>query len=74
MDEAQAVKALGAIEAQPTVTRERGDKLGQPVGEEARDYLDHLIGGKAVRVDTYEADKSMQALAVIPDGRLIVTS
>jgi endonuclease YncB( thermonuclease family) len=26
-----------------------GNKPGQPYGEEARDYLDHLIGGKTVR-------------------------
>lgn len=25
-----------------------GKKPGQPFGEEARDYLDHLIGGKTV--------------------------
>ncbi len=29
------------------------DKLGQPFGEEVRDYPDHLIDGKTVRVDTY---------------------
>jgi len=28
-----------------------GKKPGQPYGGEARDYLDHLIGGKTVRVD-----------------------
>ncbi len=27
-----------------------GDKPGQPFGEEARDYLDHLIGGRTVRM------------------------
>jgi endonuclease YncB( thermonuclease family) len=33
-----------------------GKKPGQPYGEEARDYLDHLIGGKTLRVDTYKPD------------------
>jgi hypothetical protein len=28
-----------------------GTKPGQPFGEEARGYLDHLIGGKTVRMD-----------------------
>lgn len=30
---------------------------GQPYGEEARDYLNHLIGGKTVRVDAYGPDE-----------------
>jgi endonuclease YncB( thermonuclease family) len=34
-----------------------GTKPGQPYGEEARDYLDHLIGGKTVRLDTYGPDR-----------------
>ena len=32
-------------------------KPGQPYGEEARDYLDHLIGGKMVHVDAYGPDR-----------------
>ncbi len=28
-----------------------GDKPAHAFGEEARDYLDHLIGGKTVRLD-----------------------
>jgi len=35
----------------------RGKKPGQPYGQEARDYLDHLIGGKTVRVDVYGYDR-----------------
>lgn len=34
-----------------------GNKPGQPYGEEARDYLDHLIGGKMVHVDAYGPDR-----------------
>ncbi len=44
------------------------DKPGQPYGEEARDYLDHLIGGKTVRVDAYGPDRYKRVLAVIWDG------
>ncbi len=29
-----------------------GEKPGQPFGEEARDYLDHLIGGRTVRMSS----------------------
>lgn len=47
---------------------------GQPFGEEARDCLDHLIGGKAGRVHAYEADTSMQVLAGSQDGQVNVTS
>lgn len=45
-----------------------GKKPGQPFGEEARDYLDHLIGGKTVRVDAYGPDRYKRVLAVIWDG------
>lgn len=45
-----------------------GDKPGQPFGEEAGDYLDHLIGGKTVRVDAYGPDQYHRVLAVIWDG------
>ncbi len=31
-------------------------KPGQPYGEEAREYLEHLIGGKVVRVDADGSD------------------
>ncbi len=34
-----------------------GDKPGQPLGEEARDNLDHLIGGRTVWVDAYGPDE-----------------
>jgi len=45
-----------------------GGKRGQPYGEGARDYLDHLIGGKVVRVDTYGPDQFKRVLAVIRHG------
>ena len=44
-----------------------GTKPGQPFGEEARDYLDHLIGGKTVRVDAYGPDQYKRVLAVLWD-------
>ena len=40
-------------------------KPGQPYGEEARDYLDQLIGGKPVRVDAYGPDQYNRVLAVL---------
>ena len=47
-------------------------KPGQPYGEEARDYLDHLIGGKPVRVDVVGQDQYHRVLAVIWDGQVNV--
>ncbi len=49
-----------------------GSKPGQPFGEEARDYLDHLIGGKTIRVDAYGPDRYKRILAVIWDGQINV--
>ena len=49
-----------------------GNKPGQPSGEEARGYLDHLIGGKTVRVDAYGPDKYKRVLAVVWDGQINV--
>ncbi len=49
-----------------------GDKPGQPFGAEARDYLDHLIGGKTVRVDAYGPDEYKRVLAVVWDEQVIV--
>jgi endonuclease YncB( thermonuclease family) len=49
-----------------------GNKPGQPFGEEARDYLDHLIGGKAVRLDAYGPDHYHRVLAVIWDEQVNV--
>jgi micrococcal nuclease len=49
-----------------------GKKPGQPYGEEARDYLDHLIGGKTVRVDAYGPDRYRRILAVIWDEQVNV--
>ena len=44
------------------------NKPGQPYGEEARDYLDHLIGGKTIRVDAYGRDQYNRILAILWDG------
>ncbi len=49
-----------------------GKKPGQPFGEEARDYLDHLIGGKTIRVDAYGPDKYKRVLAVVWDEQINV--
>ena len=49
-----------------------GKKPGQPFGDEARDYLDHLIGGKTVRVDAYGRDQHQRVLAVLWDEQLNV--
>jgi micrococcal nuclease len=49
-----------------------GTKPGQPYGEEARDYLDHLIGGKTIRVDAYGPDQYHQLLGVLWDDQLNV--
>ncbi len=49
-----------------------GNKVGQPYGEEARDYLDHLVGGKSVRVDAYGPDRYHRILAVIWDEQVNV--
>ena len=49
-----------------------GVKPGQPYGGEARDYLDHLIGGKTVRVDAYGPDKYNRVLAVVWDEQINV--
>ncbi len=49
-----------------------GNKSGQPYGEEARDYLDHLTGGKTVRVDAYGPDKNKRILAVVWDEQINV--
>ncbi len=47
-----------------------GDKPGQPYGEEARDYLDHLIGGKTVRVDAYGPDEHKRVLPFVWDEQI----
>ncbi len=49
-----------------------GNKAGQPFGEEARDYLDHLVGGKTIRVDAYGPDRYKRILAVLWDGPIII--
>ena len=44
-------------------------KSGQPFGKEERDYLDHLIGAKSARADTYP--RSLQGgSSWIPGGDL----
>ena len=47
-----------------------GKNPGQPFGEAAWDYLDHLTSGKTVRVDAYGPDRYHRILAVIWDGRV----
>ena len=47
-------------------------KPGQPFGDEARDYLDHLIGGKTIRVDAYGPDQYKRILGVIWDDQVNV--
>ncbi len=49
-----------------------GKYAGQPYGEEARDYLDHLIGGKTIRVDAYGPDRYKRILAVVWDEQINV--
>ena len=49
-----------------------GKKPGQPFGEEARDYLENLIGGKTVRVDAYGPDRYKRILAVVWDEQVNV--
>ncbi len=49
-----------------------GKNPGQPYGEEARDYLDHLIGGKTIRVDAYGPDRYKRILAVVWDEQINV--
>jgi endonuclease YncB( thermonuclease family) len=49
-----------------------GAKPGQPFGEEAREYLDHLIGGKVVSVDAYGPDRYKRILAVLWDEQINV--
>jgi micrococcal nuclease len=45
-------------------------KPGQPYAEDARDYLDHLIGGKTIRVDAYGPDQYKRVLAVLWDEQV----
>ncbi len=45
-------------------------KPGQPYAEEARDYLDHLIGGKTIQVDAYGRDQYNRVLGVLWDEQL----
>jgi endonuclease YncB( thermonuclease family) len=47
-------------------------KPGQPYAEDARDYLDHLIGGKTIRVDAYGRDQHHRVLAVLWDEQVNV--
>ena len=55
----------------PEITQRK--KPGQPFGEEAKDYLEHLIGGKSVRLEDYGPDLyKKRVLAVIWDGQVNV--
>lgn len=49
-----------------------GRTPGQPFGEEARECLDHLIGGKTVHVDAYGPDRYKRVLDVIWDEQINV--
>ncbi len=42
-----------------------GEKPGQPFGEEAREYLTRLIGGRTIRVETYGPDGFTRTLAMV---------
>ena len=46
-----------------------GTKPAQPFGQEARDYIEHLIDGKTVRVDAYGPDRYNRVLAVVWEGQ-----
>lgn len=50
----------------------QGKKPAQPHAQEARDYLDQQIGGRAVRVQVYGQDASGRTLGVIWNGRVNV--
>lgn len=50
----------------------QGSKPGQPFGEDSRSYLDHLIGGKTVRVDVYGPDLYDHSLAILWHGEVNV--
>jgi endonuclease YncB( thermonuclease family) len=49
-----------------------GTKPDQPFGEDARDYLDHLVGGKTIRVDAYGPDQYKRVLGVLWDAQVNV--
>ncbi len=42
-----------------------GKEPGQPFGEEAREYLTRLIGGRTIRVETYGPDGFNRILAMV---------
>jgi micrococcal nuclease len=42
-----------------------GKKAGQPYGEEARQYLERLVGKRSVRVETFGPDIYRRLLAVV---------
>ena len=48
----------------------QGKNPGQPLGKEARDYLDRRIAGKGVRLQTYGQDRSGRTLGVIWLGEI----
>jgi micrococcal nuclease len=50
----------------------RNGTPGQPFGEEAREDLDHLIGGKTIRVDAYDPEQYKPILGVIWDDQVNV--
>ncbi len=66
--------ATGAIlEFAPIGPQRSGDaKPGRPFGQEARDYLDYLIGSKKVRIDMHGTDQPQRVIGVVRDGSVIV--
>ena len=50
----------------------QGKKPAQPFAQEARDYLDRQIGGRAVRLQVYGQDTSGRTLGVIWNGEVNV--
>lgn len=49
-----------------------GHEPGQPFDKEARDDLDHLIGGNTVCMDAYGPDKYRRILPAVWDGQVNV--
>ncbi len=69
MDNARLPVRLLGIDA-PEVAQ--GKNPGQPLGKEAREYLDRQIAGKGVRLQTYGQDRSGRTLGVIWLGEINV--
>jgi micrococcal nuclease len=68
-DDARLPIRLLGIDAPEVV---RGKNPGQPLGKEARDYLDRQIGRKGVRLQAYGQDRYGRTLGVIWLGEINV--